>query len=153
AINALTVAVGRDRPLVLTSRAEEYQVAVAQTGSPLARAAVVEIEPITAGDAAAYLPAGQIGGVARWRPVLTPLADHPDGALAQALPTPLMVYLTRTAYRTPGSDPSKLLTFTAPDTIELHLLDAYLPAIYTPRTPPPNAQHAAVNRSYTVHQA
>jgi hypothetical protein len=55
-VTPLTTAVGRDRPLVLTSRADEYQAAVAQAGGPLARAAVVEIEPVTAADAAAYLP-------------------------------------------------------------------------------------------------
>jgi hypothetical protein len=88
AINALTVAVGRDRPLVLTSRADEYLAAVAQAGSPLARAAVVEIEPITAA-AAAYLPTGQVDGVTRWRPVLAHLTAHPDWAPARTLRTPL----------------------------------------------------------------
>ncbi|HET8681962.1 MAG TPA: hypothetical protein VFM54_08820 [Micromonosporaceae bacterium] len=139
AVTALTAAVGRDRPLVLTSRAEEYQSAVRQAGEPLARAAVVEIEPVTAADAADYLTAGQVDGRARWRPVLAQLAAAPDGALARALRTPLMVYLARVAYRVP--DPAGLLSFTDPDAIAAHLLDAYLPAVYagrTPRPPPPD---------------
>ncbi|HET8661301.1 MAG TPA: NACHT domain-containing protein, partial [Micromonosporaceae bacterium] len=135
AVAALTAAVGRDRPLVLTSRAEEYQSAVRQAGEPLARAAVVEIEPVTAADAADYLTAGQVDGRARWRPVLDELAAAPDGALARALRTPLMVHLARVAYRVP--DPAGLLSFTGPDTIAAHLLDAYLPAVYAHRTPPP----------------
>src|SRR5262249_18142778 len=109
AITALTVAVGRDRPMVLTSRADEYQAAVSQAGSPLARAAVVEVEPVTAADAAAYLSTGQVDGQARWQPVLTHLAAQPDGILARTLRTPLMVYLARTAYHIPGSDPAALL--------------------------------------------
>ncbi len=143
AITALTVAVGRDRPFVLTSRADEYQTAVAHAGSPLARAAVVEIEPVTPDDAVGYLTAGQTDGEVRWRPVLAHLAAHPDGVLARTLRTPLMVYLARTAYHTPGSDPAGLLGFTDADASERHLLDAYLPAVYAPRTPPPSAQHAS----------
>ncbi|GAB3831853.1 NACHT domain-containing protein [Dactylosporangium cerinum] len=123
AITALTAAVGRDRPLVVTCRADEYQRAVAQAGSPLARAAVVEIEPVSAADAAAYLPEGQLDGAARWRPVLAHLAAEPDGGLAHVFRTPLMVYLARTAYRAPGSNPAELLTFTEPGNVELHLED------------------------------
>lgn len=154
AITALTVAVGRDRSLVLTSRADEYQAAVAQAGSPLARAAVVEIEPVTAADAAAHLAAGQIDGEARWNPVLAHLAAHPDGALARTLRTPLMVYLARTAYHRQGSDPAALLAFTDPAVIERHLLDAYLPAVYAPRTAPPRTRHApAAAPTYSAQQA
>jgi energy-coupling factor transporter ATP-binding protein EcfA2 len=154
AVKELTVAVGRDRSLVLTSRADEYQAAVSQAGSPLARAAVVEIEPVTAADAAVYLTAGQIDGEARWNPVLAHLAAYPDGALARTLRTPLMVYLARTAYHTPGTDPAALLAFTDSDAIERHLLDAYLPAVYAPRTAPPRTQHTpAAAPTYTAQQA
>jgi len=154
AITALTVAVGRDRSLVLTSRADEYHAAVAAAGSPLARAAVVDLEPVTAADAAVYLTAGQIDGEARWRPVLDHLAAFPDGPLARTLRTPLMVYLARIAYHRPGSDHAGLLAFPEADAIERHLLDAYLPAVYAPRTAPPRTQHTSVaTQTYTVHQA
>jgi hypothetical protein len=151
AVTKVTEAVGRDRPLILTSRAVEYQAAVTQAGSPLARAAVVEIEPVSAADAADYLTAGQIDGEARWRPVLDHLAAHPEGALARTLATPLMVYLARTAYQHPDADPATLLAFTDPDSVERHLLDAYLPAVYTLRTRPPHTPTVAP--AYTVQQA
>lgn len=152
AIAALTVAVGRDRSLVLTSRADEYQAAVAQAGSPLARAAVVEIEPVTADDAAGYLTAGQVGGEVRWRPVLDHLAAYPDGALARTLRTPLMVYLARTAYHRQDSDPAALLAFIDPDDIERNLLNAYLPAVYARRPPPPGTHAPARVPTYTAQQ-
>lgn len=96
AVAALTAAVGRDRPLVLTSRAEEYQSAVRQVGGPLARAAVVEVEPVTAADAADYLPAGQVDGQARWRPVLTQPLRRPGAAhAADGLPGPRRLPGTR----------------------------------------------------------
>ncbi|HET8660729.1 MAG TPA: NACHT domain-containing protein [Micromonosporaceae bacterium] len=155
ALTALTAAVGRDRPLVLTSRAEQYQDAVRRAGAPLARAAVVEIEPVTAADAAAYLAAGQAEPV-RWRPVLAHLTAAPDGALARTLRTPLMVHLARVAYQDPDSDPAGLLAFTDPETITSHLLHAYLPAVYTRPVPPP--PHRGVSgrrtpRRYPLPQA
>jgi len=160
ALTALTAAVGRDRPLVLTSRAEQYQDAVRRAGAPLARAAVVEIEPVTAADAAAYLSAGQagghVGGAARWRPVLAHLAAFPDGALARTLCTPLMVHLARVAYQAPDSDPARLLALTDPETVTAHLLHAYLPAVYArPAPPPPHPDHPArrTPRSYPLPQA
>ncbi|MFI2667854.1 NACHT domain-containing protein [Micromonospora carbonacea] len=146
AVRALTEVVGRDRPLVLTCRAEEYQETIAATGTPLARAAVVEIEPLTGQQAGEYLPAGQINGAQRWAPVIAHLRAHPRGPLAQVLSTPLMVYLARTAYTPPHTDPDALTRFTDPADVEEHLLQAYLPAIYNPRTPsrpddPPALHH------------
>ncbi|MEU7903474.1 hypothetical protein [Actinoplanes sp. NPDC049118] len=133
AIAALTRAVGRDRPLALMSRSDEYERAVSDAGGPLARALVVEIEPIAAVDAAAYLVGGRLDGVARWEPVVAHVTAHPDGVLAQVFRTPLMLYLAQSAYRSSGSDPAELLTYTEPDGVELHLLNAYVPAIYTSR--------------------
>jgi hypothetical protein len=135
AVAALTDAVGRDRPLVLTCRAEEYQETIAATGTPLARAVVVELEPLTGEQASEYLPAGQINGVRRWAAATAHLRTHPNGPLAQALATPLMVYLARTVYTPPHTDPGALTRFTDRAAIEEHLLEAYLPTLYHPRTP------------------
>ncbi|SCF21935.1 NACHT domain-containing protein [Micromonospora haikouensis] len=135
AVRALTDVAGRDRPLVLTCRAEEYQKTIAATGTPLAQAAVVEIEPLTGQQAREYLPAGQANGAQRWAPVIDHLEAHPHGPLAQALSTPLMVYLARTAYTPTDTDPAALTRFTDPTAVEEHLLQEYLPAIYGPRTP------------------
>ncbi|WP_432838283.1 NACHT domain-containing protein [Dactylosporangium sp. CA-092794] len=135
AIAALTNAVGPHQPLVLTCRAQEYQDVIAGSGTPLARAVVVEIEPVTAAQAADYLPTGQVDGHDRWKPVIAHLRAQPDGALAQALATPLMVYLARTVYSPVRADPADLVTVTDANAIQQHLLRAYLPAVYGPGTP------------------
>ncbi|MFB9410298.1 NACHT domain-containing protein [Dactylosporangium matsuzakiense] len=139
AVAALSEAIGRDRPLVLTSRAEEYERAVAGAGVQPARAAVVEIEPIGVGDAAAYLLGGRMDGAARWATVTEHLHAHPDGVPASVFRSPLMLYLARTAYRDTRRDPGELLGLAEPDQLEAHLLDAYLPAVYAPRVAAPGA--------------
>jgi hypothetical protein len=133
AVAGLNHAVGGGRPLVVACRAEEYQAAVAATGTTLGRAAVVELEPVDVVAAAAYLQGGQVHGNRRWAPVVAHLGANPRGPLAQALSTPLMVYLARTVYTAPERDPTELCDprrWAEPGQIEDHLLDAYLPAIY-----------------------
>jgi hypothetical protein len=133
AILALNKVIGGDRQLVLTCRSDDYETAVIAAGVPLTRAAVVEIEEVTAAQAGIYLPLGQRDGVRRWAPVIAHMKAHTDGALARALSTPLMVYLARTAYTT--GDPRPLTMFTDQEAVEEHLLRGYLPAIYGPRLP------------------
>ncbi|GIG66918.1 NACHT domain-containing protein [Phytomonospora endophytica] len=153
AIGALTDAVGMERPLVVTCRSVEYESLVRSEGAPLARAAVVEIRRVEAAEAVAYLPAGQIGGETRWRPVLDRLRDEPDGPLATALRTPLMVFLAREEYRQAETDPRELLALSDMDAIERELLTGYIPAIYRdpgPQRPgekaPPDYPAADVER-------
>jgi hypothetical protein len=135
AIVALNQAIRDSRPLVLTCRSNEYQAAVTAAGVPLARAAVVEIQPVTAAQASIYLPLAQHDGRKRWAPVIEHLNAHPEGALAKSLSTPLMVYLARIAYTKEDPRPLTLLTDTA--AIEQDLLGRYLPAIYAPGLPEP----------------
>lgn len=133
-----------DQPLVLTCRTEAYGEAVAASGSPLNRAAVVDLAPVTAAAAAGYLPAGQVDGARRWAPVVAELREHPERPLARALSTPLMVYLARTVYTAPGADPAALVDparSTDPAAITAHLIDRYLPAVYAGRGYP--AERAA----------
>ncbi|MCU1666164.1 MAG: hypothetical protein JWR58_6229 [Pseudonocardia sp.] len=157
AIDALDQAVAGGRPLVVTCRSTDYELAVNQAGSMLARAAVVEIEPVEVDDAIAFLTARRRLGETRWQPVVDHLRRNPAGVLAQALRTPLMVDLARTAYAHPGSNPVDLCDTTRfPDrgTIEGHLLDAYLPAVYR-QAPAPPAQddRPTAARSYDPNQA
>ena len=122
-----------DQPLVLTCRTDAYSEAVATNGSPLNRAAVVDLAAVTAAAAAGYLPAGQVDGAQRWTPVVAELREHPNGPLARALSTPLMVYLARTVYTAPAADPADLMDparFADEAAIAAHLLDRYLPAVY-----------------------
>lgn len=112
-------------PLVLTARSEEYEETVRV---PLGRAAVVELGSVTPRAAAAYLRAGLAEGDRRWDPVVERLNADQGGALAQALSTPLMVYLAKTAFT--AGDPTDLLKPTTAAEVERLLLDAYLPALY-----------------------
>jgi hypothetical protein len=154
AIDALDQAIAGGRPLVVTCRANEYEKAV-RHGDILASAAVVEIEPVELDDAITFLTARRHPGDTRWQPVVEHLRHHRDGPLAQALSTPLMVDLARTTYRDFASDPTELLDpqrFTGRATIEDHLLDAFLPAVYAQRPQPPGLPAATV-QSYGPDQA
>ncbi|WP_436491822.1 NACHT domain-containing protein [Actinokineospora sp. HUAS TT18] len=149
AVAALTAAIARDRPLILTCRGDEYEQVIAATGTPLARAAVVELMPITGPEIAKYLTAAQVDGPHRWAPVLDRLRADPTGVLATALSTPLMVYLAHTAYSPPATDPAALIGFTTVDEIEEHLLAVYLPTVYRPRV----AESDTSGPSYTADDA
>lgn len=146
AMEALTQRVVHAQPFVLTCRSVEYHNLIEATGTPLIRTAVVEIEPVTAAQAADYLPDGRIDGARRWAPVTAQLKSNPRGTLAQALSTPLMAYLARTMYSSPRTDPAVLTSFTDPAAVEEHLLRGYLPAVYAPRTTADDADRRRPHR-------
>ncbi|MEV4417923.1 NACHT domain-containing protein [Catellatospora sp. NPDC049609] len=126
-------------PFVLTCRPAEFEYAVRTSEKYLSRAAVVEIEPVRADTAAAYLH-GAVGDVRRWRRLLDRLRAEPDGPLATALTTPLMLFLIRTTYESTDTDPGELLDtdrFGTSRAVEEHLLDAFVPAAYDTRHKPP----------------
>jgi hypothetical protein len=102
--------------------------------------------PISPADVAAYLTTNS-SSPERWQPVVDHVTSGSDGPLARSLTTPLMAYLTRTAYREPSTDPASLLTIGSPQEIEAHLLSSYLPAVYGPR------RWATVRHRYTTRQA
>ncbi|MEV6523765.1 hypothetical protein AB0M43_17600 [Longispora sp. NPDC051575] len=130
AITKLTAAIGADRPCVMTCRSKDYTDAIVPSGRPLGRAFVVELSPVTGTQAAAYLPSGQTAETAaRWRPIGRYLRKNPDSEVARALATPLMLYLARTAYTAPDTDPTELLTETA-SSIRKTLTGRYLQSIY-----------------------
>jgi hypothetical protein len=148
AIDALDRAVAGGRPLVLTCRTAEYEDAVRQGSAILAGAAVVELEPVDLDEAVAFLTARLRAGDTRWQPVIAHLRRHPTGPLAQALSTPLMVDLARTA------DPAGLLGLPDRAAIEDHLLDAFLPTTYAQHpAPPPPALKSPTPRRYRPEQA
>ncbi len=157
AIDALDRAVADGSPLVVTCRGMEYEQAVTHSGSLLARAAVVEIEPVEAEAAIGFLTARTRAGETRWQPVEEQLRRQTDSPLARALRTPLMVDLARTAYAQPETDPGELCDtdrFGGPELIEDHLLDAYLPTSYAHRpTPPAPHDRPITPRTYDLPQA
>jgi hypothetical protein len=153
AVAGLTDAVGIDSPLVLTCRSQEYEHVIANMGTPLARAAVVELEPVTGSQVAEYLPVGQIDGQGRWAQVTAHLMACPNGVLGKALSTPLMVYLARASYTPPRKDPAHLLTFTDAAEVEDHLLRDYLPSVYASGTPRRSSDVVASMRDYPPDKA
>jgi NACHT domain len=137
-----------DRPLVVTCRSQEYQQAVTAGGGVLAAAAVIELEPVTAAEAAAFLRAAA-PMPARWDQMAAHLHAHPDGELAAALSTPLMVALARTIYITPGRDPSELVDLARAGgqaAVERHLLDGFIPAAYANPPPAPDTPAPRLRR-------
>ncbi|WP_033435757.1 AfsR/SARP family transcriptional regulator [Saccharothrix syringae] len=142
AVDAVDRAAAGVPALALTSRGAEYERAVRESGALLTGASVVEIEPVAPDDAAAFLTARAPVGETRWQPVVDRLRQDPDGPLARALSTPLMVNLARTAYASPASSPAELCRFPDTASVEAHLLDAYLPTVYAerPAYPSPHAR-------------
>jgi predicted lipid-binding transport protein (Tim44 family) len=144
------------QPLVVTCRSEEYEQAVTAGGGVLAAAAVVEIEPVTVGNAIGYLQAAIAETDDRWEVVFEHLRCHRDGALAKALSSPLMVALARTVYTALDRKPQTLVDMSAGsgdrevverhrEVIERHLLNSFIPAVYdkgqaAPAAPPSAAQ-------------
>jgi hypothetical protein len=122
------------RPLVLTCRSQEYQEAVTTSGELLATAAVVELQPVTVGEVTSFVQAAIPSTDTRWEQVFSELHDRPNGALAAALSSPLMVALARAVYTAPTHDPGTLVAIArAGDqaAVEHHLLDSFIPAVYT----------------------
>ncbi|MGH3829214.1 MAG: NACHT domain-containing protein [Pseudonocardiaceae bacterium] len=133
--------------LVVLTRAKELVAAV--SGGHLRGAAALELLPIGPGPAAGYLASGLIDPLpARWRHMIDHLRECPEGVLAQALTTPLMLSLVRDTYGS-GEEVDELIDgrrFPTREAVEDHLLDRVLTAAYTrhPGRPVP---------PYTVDQA
>ncbi|MFI1188618.1 helix-turn-helix domain-containing protein [Streptomyces californicus] len=146
------------RPLVLTSRRDEYARAARAAHAPLVWAAGIELTDLGVEDLAAYLPrtdrlvaqgggeggekGGEEDGTGVWDAVLQRLKARDTAAsirLAEVLRTPLMVILARTMYSEgPGREPAELLDtarFPTAGHLEEHLLAGFVPAVYRRRAP------------------
>ena len=141
--------------LILTCRGEEYAAAVA-AGDVLRTAAVIEPDPLSPRQAAAYLksciPPAQR---AVWKPVLGRLGRRPATPLALALATPLMLWLVRHVYLDTGRDPSGLAdssVFPTAETVQAHLMDDLIPALIS-ANPPNQAQLGRPRRNWDPGKA
>lgn len=131
-----------DIPLIITSNTDNYEQIVRARGLGLARATVVELQPLASEAVRAYLRAAAPGNADRWEPVFQHWHDNPTGPLAQALQTPLMVWLARAAYGPPDTEPGQLCDaerFPDRESIEDHLLSHFVAVGYAP-IPVPRAQ-------------
>ncbi len=123
------------RPLVLVSQEKPFREAVERSGVTLPRTAEIVVQPLRPEEAVHYLPAGQHRGEERWHDVIAHIQDKPRGGLAVLLSSPLMIYLARTAFDDPQTDPGLLLTWSVPRA-RAALMDAFLPAVYRDRRNP-----------------
>jgi hypothetical protein len=129
--------------LVVLTRSQEMVAAVGD--GHLRGAAALELCSIQAEQVAEYLASTQIDPAPpSWHYLFEHLCNHPDGTLAQALQTPLMVSLIRDTYR--PREPVGELTdgerFTSREAIENHLLDRVLLAAYTRHPGRPAPEYA-----------
>ncbi|MGW6455745.1 NACHT domain-containing protein [Streptomyces sp. NPDC055078] len=122
----------RDTGYILACRAAEYRA----SADRLTGASDIEALPVGPRDAAAHLlRTADPRRHDQWGPVVDELAEHPEGPLAQALATPLMLWLVRRAHRPEHADPALLTDhgrFRTRADIEAHLLDAIVPAAFAP---------------------
>ncbi|WP_416963355.1 NACHT domain-containing protein [Streptomyces sp. Agncl-13] len=120
--------------LVVTCRGDEYQAVVESTNNFFTKAAVVELEPVRLEAAHDFLLGSYPEGGSRWENVFEDLRVRPGAPLAEVLANPLMLYLARTAYDSPESDPQELLDpkrFGNRPALEGHLLKRYVPTVYS----------------------
>ncbi len=142
ALDRINRAFPRSMPLVLTSRPDEFTDA----GVPVDGADVVHLHPLDHEEIAGYLRAHTDPvTAARWEPIFLHLRDEPDGPLAEALCTPLAVWLARTVYA--YGEPSELLDrnrFPDRRAIEDHLVDALVADAFGDRAVAQQAQASQV---------
>ncbi|WP_055491267.1 NACHT domain-containing NTPase [Streptomyces sp. TP-A0356] len=132
----------RESGFVLASRTEEYRA----LGLHLAGASDIEALPVGPRDVARHLLRTAPDALHEpWGHVVDELADHPEGPLAQALATPLMIWLARRAYHAPYTNPGRLtdrVRLPTREAVEKHLLDAVIPAAFAPRAHDTERLHA-----------
>ncbi|MEV0640871.1 NACHT domain-containing protein [Streptomyces sp. NPDC050619] len=151
ALTAVNHAIAVHGPLVLTSRAAEFDQAVG-AADVVTGAAVVMARPVAADDVSDYLrDTVAPRRMSAWQLVIDELERDPQGTLATTFSLPLNVWLARTVYAAPGTDPGRLARFTDPTALQHHLLDALVPAVFngtrTPLDPSvPDARRAAAAR-------
>jgi NACHT domain len=148
AIRALNQGADASWPLVVTSRIDEFKEAIA--GVPLTAAAVVELQPVNAEEATTFLARAAPPGP-RWATVFDELHNNPDGELAEALSSPLMVALARTVSAAPGREPSELVDKARSGgrtAVEQYLLDGFIPAIYANHPAAPGQPASVARRQW-----
>ncbi|MEE1783000.1 hypothetical protein PUR71_08735 [Streptomyces sp. SP17BM10] len=137
-----------DAPLVLLSRPEAFN-AVSSTGSELRNLPVIRAHPMTPEAARDYL-ADKCADTQR--PLWAELFKDPNGPVATALSSPLMVWLATKVYADGSRDPRELLDHAGQrEDVERHLLDELLPALYTQGPAPASVPHPV--RRYEVERA
>ena len=135
---------GSDKPLVVTSRTDDFLDAVSKERVRMfSKAAVVMLRSLLVSDIKCYLrkTTARIPRD-RWDKVFGRLAaetaenDEPDGPLADTLANPLMLWLASTVYEHAEREPDELADrtrFGSAATIERHLFSQFVPAVFAER--------------------
>ncbi|WP_152991550.1 NACHT domain-containing protein [Frankia sp. R43] len=129
ALEAINRFAAAGQPFVLTCRRRVYDRAVRDLDQPLARAAVILLEPVSADQVISYLSRSVLDSD-RWEPVFENLRQHPDGPLAAALSSPLLVTLARTAYQRSDTAPPELLELADREAVVTRLVDGFIASVY-----------------------
>lgn len=127
-------------PVVLTTRPQEYADALAAIGRPISDSIVLDLCPLGICDAKNYLVnTTSVIPEQRWKEVFERLANETEDPLKQVLTNPLMLWLASRVYEATESFPGELADDRLGDqeAIEDHLLDAFIPAVYSRRTGSP----------------
>ncbi len=157
AITALNGSLADRDQFVLTSRTGELAAALEQAGDVLTAAAVIAPSPLTPQAAAGYvrtcLPPRPRHD---WAPILEALENADRPGLAEVASTTLGLWLIRTVYITPATDPAPLVGPLAddPGRLRAHLLDHLIPAVIRARPPTRNpAEHFRPRHAWDPGQA
>jgi hypothetical protein len=138
---------GSSVPLIVTCGLVEYRELDA-AGIELARATRAELLPLDRDDVEDYLAETVPNGASRLAALFARLRDEPA-------PTPLVVWLVRVVHQELGRDPRDLCDrtrFPDLDSIEAHLLEHLVPAVYPdhpgrrPHTAFAQVHHSTVRR-------
>jgi hypothetical protein len=124
----------RGQHFVVTCRTRDYARIVYQAGAPLARTPVIALGALAIDDVIQYLQSTNLlrgPSARRWGWLLEYLVAKPDGPLAMAMTSPLVVWLVRTHYERPETDPDKLLEWGSAEEITDFLLDGLVDAAYS----------------------
>ncbi|MGW3289444.1 hypothetical protein ACWDR3_32875 [Streptomyces sp. NPDC001002] len=144
AIRGINQAIGVERPVVVTCRAVEYEELIRGGAPRLRRAPVVEVLPVPPADVIGYLGDLDWPDGVGWDGVFGRLRAEPQGPVAEALSTPLMVTTARLVYRGGGRDPVELLDeerFDCRYAVEDHLTRQVVEAAYAPDPGVPGSEH------------
>jgi hypothetical protein len=140
AIVSLSYSLAHGMPAIITCRTNQFVDAAKRVAHTLGDLDAVEIQPIDLDDITVYLEE-QGRQAPGWESVILQMKAVPDSALAQALSTPLMLWLAVQVFtHDPGSDqsadrgtPSDLLhiRYSSRQEIEDFLLTRFLRVVYT----------------------
>lgn len=119
---------------VVTCRTKDYARIVYQAGAPLAKTPVIALGPLAMDDVIQYMNDTSLlqgPSAGRWNGLLEYLVTEPDGPLAIAMTSPLVVWLVCTNYKRQETCPDELFDKGSAEEITDFLLDGLVDAAYS----------------------